>query len=180
MNRNDLYRSFGEVDDEVLERSEAPQEAKTSSSWRKWAAIAASICLLAGMMLFSDSIFSPRSNETIPVVLYNGSQYGICGSKGEGQILKKCGLPSILDETIAGEFIGYLKKSGNQYVIADHEQPVKMYQYAPSPNDEVYIVQIDGTFYAAILWDEGFTGTVPAATLRHIGVPVRLFAAGPN
>ena len=34
MNRDDLYRSFGELDDDILERS----ERKKRPMWIKWAA----------------------------------------------------------------------------------------------------------------------------------------------
>lgn len=44
MNRKDLYRSFHEVDDAILERSEGVQKAKKSSAW-KWVATAACLCL---------------------------------------------------------------------------------------------------------------------------------------
>ena len=67
MNRNDLYRAIGQVDDDLLERSETPGEPaetlreeietplerkrgrKIRPQWMRWAAIAACFVLLAGV-----------------------------------------------------------------------------------------------------------------------------------
>lgn len=46
MNRKDLYHSFNEVDDEILERSESAPQRKTKPAWPKWAAVAACLCLV--------------------------------------------------------------------------------------------------------------------------------------
>lgn len=46
MNRTDLYRSFNNIDDDILERSEA-NKRKSIYAWKKWGAVAACICLLA-------------------------------------------------------------------------------------------------------------------------------------
>ena len=48
MNRKDLYQSFHIIDDDILERSE--QNVKKSSfAWVKWGAVAACLCLVAGI-----------------------------------------------------------------------------------------------------------------------------------
>ena len=60
MNRDDLYRAIGAVDDDILERSEIQSEPvemqierkrgrKIRPSWMRWAAIAACFVLLAGV-----------------------------------------------------------------------------------------------------------------------------------
>ena len=45
MNREDLYRSFNNIDDDILERSEANKK-RLSYTWKKWGAIAACLCVL--------------------------------------------------------------------------------------------------------------------------------------
>lgn len=46
MNRTDLYRSFNNIDDDILERSE--QTKKNSMYvWKKWGTVAACVCLLS-------------------------------------------------------------------------------------------------------------------------------------
>ena len=45
MNREDLYRSFNNIDDDILERSEANKK-RLSYTWKKWGAIAACLCIL--------------------------------------------------------------------------------------------------------------------------------------
>ena len=43
MNREDLYRSFNNIDDDILERSEANKK-RLAYTWKKWGAIAACFC----------------------------------------------------------------------------------------------------------------------------------------
>ena len=45
MNRTDLYCSFNNMDDDILERSEANKK-RLPYVWKKWGAIAACLCLL--------------------------------------------------------------------------------------------------------------------------------------
>ena len=46
MNRNDLFRSLGEVEDSVLERSEKNTQKKRAPAWLKWGGLAACIVLV--------------------------------------------------------------------------------------------------------------------------------------
>jgi len=46
MNRKILYRSFNEVDDDILERSESVTHCPKRSMWMKWGAIAACLCFI--------------------------------------------------------------------------------------------------------------------------------------
>jgi len=48
VNRKDLYQSMNQIDDEILERSEV-RKKKKSSVWMKWGAVAACLCLVAGI-----------------------------------------------------------------------------------------------------------------------------------
>ncbi len=45
MNREDLYRSFNSIDDDILERSETNKK-RLAHTWKKWGAIAACLCIL--------------------------------------------------------------------------------------------------------------------------------------
>lgn len=47
MNKSDLFLAFDELDDDILERSEAPAASRKASGLRKWGAMAACLCLVA-------------------------------------------------------------------------------------------------------------------------------------
>lgn len=48
MNRKDLYQSFNNIDDDILERSEKNVK-KNGFAWVKWGAVAACLCIVAGI-----------------------------------------------------------------------------------------------------------------------------------
>lgn len=48
MNRKDLYQSFNNIDDDILERSEKNVK-KNGFAWVKWGAVAACLCIVAAM-----------------------------------------------------------------------------------------------------------------------------------
>ncbi|MCD8346225.1 MAG: hypothetical protein LUC38_09815 [Oscillospiraceae bacterium] len=89
-------------------------------------------------------------------VYYNGNEYWICGAgdTGEGSVLEACGLPSELTADLCGDFIGFLKSAGNNaYEVVESETDIPVYNYAPQETENVYIVEIDGIYYAAIRHD---------------------------
>ncbi len=49
MNKNDLFRAFDEIDDDILERSEAPVSRRKSLTFRRWGALAACLALIVGL-----------------------------------------------------------------------------------------------------------------------------------
>lgn len=51
MNRNDLYNSFHEIDDTILERSETVARTSKKTIWLKLAAAAACLCLIGAIVL---------------------------------------------------------------------------------------------------------------------------------
>ncbi len=58
MNRNDLFRAFNDVDDDILERSEAPASRRKSPVLRKWGVLAACLTLfvgLSGVVFFAEA-----------------------------------------------------------------------------------------------------------------------------
>jgi len=47
VNRDDLYNSFSEIDDYILERSETTPRSRKSSAWLRWGIMAACLCIAA-------------------------------------------------------------------------------------------------------------------------------------
>ena len=43
MNKSDLFRAFGNADDNILERSEVPVGRRRAPAYRKWLALALSL-----------------------------------------------------------------------------------------------------------------------------------------
>lgn len=90
-----------------------------------------------------------------PTVIFNGQDYIICGSAGEAEILKKVGLPEDLTVDCAGRHVAYIYNDGDYlYLPTDKKTDIEMFEYAAKPNKNVYILLIDGTYYAAVLRDE--------------------------
>ncbi len=82
MNRKDLYQSFNIIDDDILERSE--QNVKKSSfAWMKWGAVAACLCLVAGIGVMNiDRGLSGKDSEQGSGV--GGDLGGVDGTIPEG------------------------------------------------------------------------------------------------
>ncbi|MCD8107004.1 MAG: hypothetical protein LUE20_03445 [Oscillospiraceae bacterium] len=98
------------------------------------------------------------TGDTAQKLYYNGNEYWICGAgeTGEGSVLEACGLPSELTADLCGDFIGFLESTGNNtYEVVYSETDMPMYAYAPQETENVYLVEIDGTYYAAILRVDG-------------------------
>ncbi|MCD8006726.1 MAG: hypothetical protein LUF29_07135 [Oscillospiraceae bacterium] len=96
------------------------------------------------------------TGDTAQKLYYNGNEYWICGAgeTGEGSVLEACGLPSELTADLRGEFIGFLESAGNNtYEVVESETDIPVYNYAPQETENVYIVKIDGIYYAAIRHD---------------------------
>lgn len=65
MNRNDLYNSFNDIDDDILERSETVMRSRKKFTWLKWGALAACLCLTV-MVVLPRAL--PENFEEIPDV----------------------------------------------------------------------------------------------------------------
>lgn len=113
------------------------------------------LALLAAMVL----LMSACANAVASQVSYNGATYFILGG-GEAMILKECGLPQEITQDLAGAFIGYLDKGRTStYQLAELDTGTKLFEYGPGPNEDVYIVLIDGRYFAAVRKDaEGYHG----------------------
>ena len=91
-------------------------------------------------------------------VIYNNAEYVVCGD-GEASILRECGLPSEITKDLAGKHLGYFEAAENNTYKEAIKGDVELFEYAPLPNDRVYILCIDAKYYAAILRDnEGYQG----------------------
>ncbi len=50
MNKDDLFQAFDGIDDDILERSEAPAPRRKSPAFRRWGALAACMALVIGLV----------------------------------------------------------------------------------------------------------------------------------
>ena len=157
MNRNDLYKGFNEVDDDILERSETASRSKMKTVWLKWGAIAACLCLVVSIAIpvfhhkggpdTQDPYDSPV--ESIALLYFNGALYECCD---DAQALKRLGLQSEITEETAGEHVANIELGG----IVDYQETVsqtdkELFQYAPAPSRAVYVLR-DGDNYMAVVF----------------------------
>ena len=137
MNRDDLYRSFGELDDDILERS----ERRKRPMWIKWAALAACLCLVAGLalpVLYFKGGQDPVTD--IAALEYNGKFYEAVDIP---EVLEKYGLPRKITTDMAGRHLGYLKHNGvNGYECTAMQTDMELYQYAPAVCDGVMVLSM--------------------------------------
>ena len=163
MKNEKMLHAIGQIDDELIYGAvnDVMAGQTKKNGWRKWAAMAACLCLvMAG--IFAVPNLNEGTHDYIETVTYNGAVYAVCGS-GEAAILEKCGLPTSLSEALAGNYLGELQREAESeynYVIGDTQAgSMKIYEYAPAPNENVYILCIDGEYYAAIRKDaDGYHG----------------------
>lgn len=107
-------------------------------------------------------------------VYYNGNEYRICGAgdTGEGSVLEACGLPDELTASLCGDFIGFLESTGNNtYEVIDTETDMLMYEYASQETENVYIVEIDGIYYAAIRRADGAIRAWQSKCSKNASIP---------
>lgn len=97
-----------------------------------------------------------KSTGYAQTVLIGNTQYVICGDEGEAEILKNCGLPAKLTADLVGNFVSYLEYDGeHNYTLAENETEISMFEYKPQPNTNVYIVRIDGKYFASVKYYGG-------------------------
>lgn len=101
-----------------------------------------------------------KSTCYVPTVLIGNTQYVICGDEGEAEILKNCGLPAKLTADLVGNFVSYLEYDGeHNYTLTENETEIPMFEYKPQTNTNVYIVRIDGKYFAAVkYYGNGYHG----------------------
>lgn len=101
-----------------------------------------------------------KSTCYVPTVLIEDTEYVICGDEGEAEILKNCGLPAKLTADLVGNFVSYLEYDGeHNYTLTENETEIPMFEYKPQTNTNVYIVRIDGKYFAAVkYYGNGYHG----------------------
>ena len=99
--------------------------------------------------------------DYIKILEFNGVEYVIFG-EGEKAVLQECGISSKLTQDLAGEHVCYLgfEKSASSYRYfpiekagPDEENAIELFEYAPEPNGNVYILCKDGGYYVAVRKD---------------------------
>lgn len=155
-----LAKAMENIDDDLISEAAEYKRTNKKSGRLKWLATAACLCLVViGAFIVSD--FTDNSHGYAVSVVYNDTEYFVCG-EGEADILKECGLPVKITEDLAGEHLGYFKRSEKDTYYADigkGNDSAELFEYAPQPNKNVYILCIDGKYYAAIRKDsEGYHG----------------------
>ena len=179
MKKDEMFNIIGEVDEQKVAVAGMAMTARKKSSrpvWLKWGAIAACLCLavvgtVLPMMNNKTSTHNQEEELTltthpegpavdeVKVVEVNGVQYVVCG-KGEETILQECGIPTELTKDLAGEHVCYLGISDNRYTPVEkaddsEENDIELFEYAPEPNENVYILCRYGEYFAAIRKDGG-------------------------
>ena len=74
--------------------------------------------------------------------------------------MKNCGLPAKLTADLVGNFVSYLEYDGeHNYTLTENETEIPMFEYKPQTNTNVYIVRIDGKYFAAVkYYGNGYHG----------------------
>lgn len=159
MTNKNIYRELGGLDPDLIAKAapDIAQKKPANKTWVKWASFAACFCI----MLVSVFVIQKLDNsfEIPQMVIINNAEYVICGSDGENLILEEANLPTSLTEEHAGNRVAYLSVENNIFSISEEKTDYVLFEYAPTPTDNVYIVLIDGEYYAAILKDSnGYHG----------------------
>ena len=165
MNKKDFFESIGELDEKYYAEA-ATFKRKKSGAALKWTAVAAAcLCVLifGAAAFWGGSSLKPENNNAnalAPTVILDKKTYYVCG-EGESEILKKCGLSKKLDSSLAGKHVSYLRKNDYEYAVQSEKDnsSAELFEYAPKPNKNVYIICYEEKYYAAILHDEnGYHG----------------------
>ena len=163
MTNKEFYREFGNIDPKMIEAA-APAEKvqkKKKNTWIKWASLAACFCILVVGVLLAVQHLDNKTYPIAPTVEFNNAKYFICGSKGEAAILEEANLPTVLTKELAGKQLAYLEVNNSIFSVTEAVTDCVLYEYAPFPNSNVYIVFIGGNYYAAIRHDSnGYHGIV--------------------
>lgn len=164
MNREDLYRAIGAVDDDVLAQSEARKRG-----WRKWAAACLCLCVLGAVsILHLKGGGQDSAVQAIAALEYGGCCYEVCDLDW---VLEKYGLPGRITADMAGEHLAWLRRDGAAYKEAAARTDIELYQYAPAPCRGVCVVR-EGESYLAALFcnfrlDDG-ESAVPLSELYRV------------
>ena len=117
--------------------------------WIKWAAIAACLCLVAGIMLPVLHFKGGQDPVTdIAAMEYNGKFYEVVDIP---EVLEKYGLPRKITADMAGRQLSYLKSDGGAgYECTALETDMELYEYAPAICDGVMVLRDGDQWFAAL------------------------------
>lgn len=167
MNSKRFTEAMSEIDNKYVDEAVGYKKKAKMLHWVKWGAMAACLCLVVVGAFIAPNL-GDGALDYVETVIYNNAEYVVCG-EGETHILKECGLPTEITEALAGKHIGYLEQTEkNTFVVTDDlgDSKVELFEYAPQPNENVYILCVDGEYYAAIRKDDagyhGLTEIKPA------------------
>ena len=163
MTNKNIYKSLGGLDPELIMKAAPAEKAqkKKKNAWIKWGSLAACFCIMLVSIVLAVRYFDNQSFSIAQTVEFNNAEYFICSSKGEAAILEEANLPTVLTQELAGKQLAYLKVNDNFFSVTETVTDYVLYEYAPFPNSNVYIVLIDGNYYAAIRHDSnGYHGIV--------------------
>ena len=101
----------------------------------------------------------------VVIIEFNGVEYFVC-SNDDKTILQECGIMVELNEDLAGDHVCYLGISDNRFVPvekanASEANDIELFEYAPEPNENVYIMCRSGEYFAAVRMDgESYHGLI--------------------
>lgn len=171
-----IAKAMDNIDDDLISGAIEYENKRTKkNNWLKWGAMAACLCFV--VCAFVAPYFNDGAHDYAEIIVYNGAEYVVCGV-GEEAILEKCGLPTTITQNLAGKYLGNLQQSGEDefhYAIGGSEDSsMKIYEYAPEPNDNVFILCKNGEYYAAIRRDSnGYYGLPSASEGDEFRYPIR-------
>lgn len=160
--KKDKLDAIGYLDDQLIEKAELYTSTNRKPLLR-WMAIAACLLItIIGIFAIPRISDDTRSQDYAVRVVYKDAEYFVVSNNSIDGLFKDCGLPEIITEELAGKSIGYFEmgeKNIYHFVEGATAGHAVLFEYAPRPNDNVFIVQIDGKYYAAIRKDnEGYHG----------------------
>ena len=176
MKKNKLD-AIGYVDDQLVEKADKYNGSKKKNAGIKWGAMAACLCLVvAGAVIpviKNGTTDTPPVAEELPPVIdegsaglevitpekveiieLNGVDYFICRNDSK-DILQKYGISNEVTEDTAGDHVCYLDISEDHFIPAEkadasEENAIELFEYAPEPNENVYILCCFGEYFAAV------------------------------
>jgi len=186
MNSKKFTEAMSEINNKYVDEAISYKKKAKKPAWLKWGAMAACLCLVVGLAIpmLNNRTSEPHQEELPPVaeelppvfdegpagtmpeidiIEFNGVEYFVC-SNDDKAILQECGIITELTKDLAGNHVCYLGISDNRFVPtekadASEENDIELFEYAPEPNENVYIMCRSGEYFAAIRMDsEGYHG----------------------
>lgn len=159
MNAKKFSDAMSELDTKYVDEALNYKKKAKKPGWIKWGAMAACLCLVVVCAITS---YNTENTFDYPeTMIYNNAEYVVCG-EGEAAILENCGLPVEISADLAGEHICYLiRAEKDKLVVAENatESQAELFEYAPVPNENIFILCIEGKYYATIRRDSnGYYG----------------------